>query len=165
MGPRLVDDTGRPELSFGPMLNPAGEVVQLLRGRVAKSGRPLARARVERWLASERPVDWASGACLLLRRAEAAAAGLFDERFFLYEEDVDLCAALRARGGQVWFTPHVTVVHRGGRSGAPSSGHYDRSHLAFYAKHAPRWVPWLRLWQRLRGRQVSQQGRRPSDPN
>lgn len=152
IGPRLEDDDGRPEVSFGAMLTPISELRQMIRGRVARRPGGRARRRVERWLAAERPVDWVSGACLLVRRAEAAAAGFFDERFFLYEEDVDLCAALRARGGRVWFTPRATVVHRGGRSGAPTSGHYDRSHLAFYAKHAPRWAPWLRAWLRLRGR-------------
>ena len=155
IGPRLVDDTGRPEMSFGRMLTPFSEVGQMVRRRLARSEQSWARRRIERQLADERRVDWVSGACLLVRRAEAAAAGFFDERYFLYEEDVDLCAALRARGGQVWFTPHATVVHRGGRSGAPASGHYDRSHLAFYAKHSPGWVPLLRTWMRLRGRKVS----------
>jgi hypothetical protein len=152
IGPRLVDDTGRPELSFGRMLSPLSEIGQLLGGRLARSGQGWARRRVERRLSRERRVDWVSGACVLVRRPDVEAAGFFDERFFLYEEDVDLCATLRARGGRIWFTPHATVVHRGGRSGAPASGHYDRSHLAFYAKHAPGWVPWLRLWLRLRGR-------------
>ena len=105
----------------------------------------------------ERGVDWASGACLLVRRDAAVAAGLFDERYFLYEEDVDLCAALRARGGRVLFTPAVEVTHLRGRSsravGAGAS-HYDRSHLAFYEKHRPGWAPWLRTWLRLRGRSI-----------
>jgi N-acetylglucosaminyl-diphospho-decaprenol L-rhamnosyltransferase len=125
---------------------------QLVGGRLARSEQGWARRRVERRLSRERRVDWVSGACLLVRRPDVEAAGFFDERFFLYEEDVDLCAALRARGGRIWFTPHATVVHRGGRSGAPASGHYDRSHLAFYAKHSPRWLPFLRAWMRLRGR-------------
>ena len=43
-------------------------------------------------------VDWATGACLLVRRADAEAVGLLDERFFMYTEDVDFCASLRARG-------------------------------------------------------------------
>ena len=66
--------------------------------------------------ARERDVDWVSGACLLVRRDAALAAGLFDERYFLYEEDVDFCAALRARGGRMLFTPPRRVVHLRGRS-------------------------------------------------
>ncbi len=153
-GPRLVNDAGRPEVSFGRMLTPAAEAGQLLRGRLARSSAAWARRRTERHVSAERDVDWVSGACLLVRRDAALAAGLFDERFFLYEEDVDFCAALRAHGGRVLFTPRATVVHRGGGSGAPRSGAYDRSHLLFYDKHAPQWAPWLRAWLRLRGRVV-----------
>ncbi len=155
-GPRLVDDTGRVEISFGAMLSPWNEAVQLLRQRASRSARPLARAYVQRLLSRERFVDWVSGACLLVRREAAIEAGLFDVRYFLYEEDVDFCAALRARGGRILFTPAVEVVHLRGRSqrSVPRAGtalsHYDRSHLAFYDKHAPRWAPLLRWWVRLR---------------
>jgi len=156
-GPRLVDGDDRPEVSFGPMLTPAGEFLQRLRVRAAARGGAMARRYIARHVARERVVDWVSGACLLLRRDAAAAAGFFDERYFMYEEDVDLCAALRQRGGRVLYTPEATVVHLRGRSvrasNSPSSSHhYDRSHLAFYEKHAPRWAPWLRGWLRLRGR-------------
>lgn len=156
-GPHLVDGNGRPEVSFGPMLTPARELIQRFRVRVAATPRHWASGWVERQLAEERFTDWVSGACLLLDAKAAAAAGLFDERFFLYEEDVDLCAALRRRGGRVLYTPAATVVHYRGRSvakvpAASSSSHYDRSHLAFYQKHAPHWLPWLKFWKRLRGR-------------
>ncbi len=62
--------------------------------------------------------DWVSGACLLVRRADAEAVGLLDERYFMYTEDVDFCAAIRARGRRVLFTPSVEVVHLRGRSAA-----------------------------------------------
>lgn len=155
-GPRIVDAGGRPEISFGPMLSPWNELRQAWWQRQAAASSPAARARVARHLSRERPVDWVTGACLLVRREAATAAGLFDERFFLYEEDVDLCAALRARGGTVLFTPEAEVVHRRGRSsaGTTSRVHYDRSHLAFYRKHAPAWAPLLQLWLRVRGRNV-----------
>ena len=68
---------------------------------------------------TERVVDWVSGACLLVRRDAVLAAGGFDERYFMYEEDVDLCAALRARGGRILFTPAAQVVHLRGRSVRP----------------------------------------------
>jgi GT2 family glycosyltransferase len=159
-GPRLVDPSGRPEVSFGRMLTPATEFAQRARVRLAARHGRLARRYLARLLSDEREVDWVSGACLLARRDAVVAVGGFDERFFLYEEDVDLCAALRARGGAILFTPRATVVHLRGQSigrstpqpGMPS--HYDASHVAFYEKHAPHWAPWLRRWLRLRGRPI-----------
>lgn len=154
-GPRLVDADGRPEVSFGPMLSPAGEAIQAVRLRLSRiRGGPAARY-IRRLVSRERDVDWVSGACLLVRREAALAAGGFDERYFLYEEDVDFCAALRARGGRVLFTPHAEITHLRGRARAAAghgTTHYDRSHLAFYDKHLPRWAPLLRLWLRRRGR-------------
>lgn len=158
-GPRLVDANGRPEISFGSMLTPWTEFKQRRRVRLAAETSTRSTRQVTRLLAQERFVDWVSGACLMLRRADAEAAGFFDERYFMYEEDVDLCAAIRSRGGKVLFTPAAQVTHLRGRSVgkiAPPDGptHYDRSHVAFYEKHSPRWAPWLRLWLRLRGRTI-----------
>lgn len=155
-GPRLGNGAGRFEISFGSMLSPLGELRQRLRQRAAVSSNALARGYVARLLGRERTVDWVSGACLLVRRDAAGAAGLLDERYFLYEEDVDFCAALRARGGRILFTPHAELVHLRGRSrraaGTRADAEYDRSHLLFYEKHAPQWVPLLRWWKRVRGR-------------
>jgi len=157
-GPRLVDADGRPEISWGPMLSPLAEAWQGWRVRQAASSSPAARARVARWTSVEREVDWVTGACLLVRRDAAEAAGLLDERYFMYEEDVDFCAALRARGGRVLFVPSAEAVHLRGRSfaatGRSASPLYDRSHLAFYEKHAPLWAPVLRVWLAIRGRRV-----------
>ena len=137
------------------MLSPFAELAQSMRVRMATGGGALLRPYIERLVAHERFVDWVSGACLLVRRAEAVAAGLLDERYFMYEEDVDFCAALRARGGRVLFTPAATVVHLRGGSHAGHAGpsaEYDRSHMLFYEKHLPGWAPLLRVWKRVRGR-------------
>jgi GT2 family glycosyltransferase len=111
---------------------------------------------VERATRRARRVDWVSGACLLVRRADAEAVGLLDERYFMYAEDVDFCAAIRARGRAVLFTPAAEVRHLRGRSAATArsatDAAYRRSQLAFYAKHHPGWVPFLRLFLRLTGR-------------
>lgn len=155
-GPRLVNADGRPEISFGPMLSPAAEIAQRRRVRLAARTDESARRAVDRLVSREREVDWVSGACLLVRRDKATAAGLLDERYFMYEEDVDFCAALRARGGRILYTPAAEVVHLRGRSirqaGPGSAAHYDRSHLAFYEKHLPFWAPLLRMWLKARGR-------------
>jgi GT2 family glycosyltransferase len=110
---------------------------------------------VERLTRRRHSPDWVSGACLLVRRADAEAVGLLDERFFMYTEDVDFCAAIRARGRRIVFTPDVEVVHLRGRSvaSAPAATRaaYRRSQMAFYEKHHPAWAPLLRLYLRLRG--------------
>lgn len=154
-GPRLVDETGRVEISDGPMMSPWGELRQKTRGRLyARNVSPVVRA-VERAAATRRHVDWVSGACLLVWRRDAEAVGLLDERYFMYAEDVDFCAAIRARGRRVLFAPDAEVVHRRGasRQTAPdaTARAYRRSQLAFYDKHHPRWAPWLRAYLRLRG--------------
>jgi N-acetylglucosaminyl-diphospho-decaprenol L-rhamnosyltransferase len=62
------------------------------------------------------PVDWVSGACVLLRRDAFDAVRGFDERYFLYWEDADLCRRLRGAGYQVRYVPGASAVHRVGHS-------------------------------------------------
>ena len=145
VGPRLVDEKGRAELSFGRMIGPWNEWRQK---RLARSD------RVESVTRTRGYPDWVSGACMLVRRSDADAVGLLDERYFMYTEDVDFCAAIRARGRRVLFTPEVQVVHQRGRSAAAAPGEtraaYRRSRIAFYEKHHPMWAPLLKLYLRLR---------------
>jgi GT2 family glycosyltransferase len=112
------------------------------------------RSRVEALTRQPHSPDWVSGACLLVRREDAEAVGLLDERYTMYTEDVDFCAALRARGRRVLFTPAVEIVHLRGRSAATAPAAtraaYRRSHVAFYQKHHPAWAPLLRLYHWLR---------------
>jgi GT2 family glycosyltransferase len=155
VGPRLVDGSGRVELSFGRMIGPFNELRQkmLVRGHARRIG--IITAMVER--ATNRPgfPDWVSGACLLVRRHDADAVGLLDERYFMYAEDVDFCAAIRARARRVRFTPAVTVTHLRGRSAAAvraaTDAAYRESQLAFYQKHHPGWAPIVRWYLRCRG--------------
>jgi GT2 family glycosyltransferase len=117
-GPRIVDRAGRAELSFGAMIDPLAELRQKLFTRGHDRGWPVLSAQVERWAHEPGFPDWVSGACLLIRRASLERAGLLDERFFLYTEDVDLCAAVRAQGGVVRFSPEAQIMHARGASRA-----------------------------------------------
>jgi GT2 family glycosyltransferase len=145
IGPRIVDDKGRAELSFGRMMGPFNEFRQ----------KRLGRGPVDELTRRRGYPDWVSAACLLVRRADAEAVGLLDERYFMYTEDVDFCAAIRARGRKVLFSPEIEIVHLRGRSAATvpdqTNAAYRRSQIAFYQKHHPRWVPFLRLYLWLRG--------------
>jgi len=154
VGPRVVNADGRAELSFGRMLSPFAEIRQKLLVGGSRRGGPLAMY-VESTTRRQREVDWVSGACLLVRRTDAESVGLLDERFFMYTEDVDFCAAVRARGRRVLFYPRAEIVHARGQSRATASGAaeraYRRSQVAFYEKHHPGWTPWLRWYLKIKG--------------
>ena len=154
-GPRLMNERHVPELSFGPPISPWGELKQktllaLYQRRFRRIVRYVERRSRE---AGERA--WVSGACLLIRRTDLEAVGGFDERFFMYTEDVDLCTSVRARGRKVLFVPQAEVLHLRGRSAGrnPETERLRRlSHLAFYEKHLPGWVGLLRLYLRMTGK-------------
>jgi len=155
VGPRLVGEDNRVEVSFGPMIAPLAELRQKVLVKGHDLGIGVISGYVNRLTQRSREVDWVSGACLLVRRADAEAVGLFDERFFMYTEDVDFCAAVRARGRKVLFEAGTEVRHLRGRSGmsAPkaTAAAYRRSQIAFYGKHHPGLVVPLRLYLKLRG--------------
>jgi GT2 family glycosyltransferase len=145
VGPRLVDAGGRAELSFGCMIGPFNELRQKWR----------ARGDIDRLTRERAYPDWVSGACLLVRRSDAEAVGLLDDRYFMYTEDVDFCAAIRARKRRVLFAPEIEIVHLRGRSAATAAAGthaaYRRSQLAFYEKHHPNWVPLLKVYLWIKG--------------
>ena len=85
---------------------------------------------------SERVVEWVMGACFLLRRGAYDEVGPFDERFFLFSEEVDWMRRAADRGWSVVFTPRARCVHV---SGAAHGGRLFREnvrgHLRYLALH------------------------------
>ncbi len=59
-------------------------------------------------------VDWVSGSSVMFRQAMLDAVGLFDETFFLYFEETDLCLRCKRAGWEIWSLPESRVVHIGG---------------------------------------------------
>jgi N-acetylglucosaminyl-diphospho-decaprenol L-rhamnosyltransferase len=139
VGPRTLNDDGTLQVSFGPDLTLWGEwrqrrLVEGVRRRDPGTLRRLAAAA-----SREHEPAWLSGSCLLARRSALESVSLFDETFFLYEEDADLCRRLRKAGWRIVFKPSAEVVHRLGRSTASDPRRarieYQRSHLRYYRKH------------------------------
>jgi GT2 family glycosyltransferase len=101
---------------------------------------------LERDIADSTAVDWVSGACLLLRRA-ALGETIFDERFFMYGEDLDLCERLGSRGWRVMYAPRATVIHYHGASieqqAAAVQAHALKGPRSFYQMHHGRSWLWL----------------------
>jgi GT2 family glycosyltransferase len=113
-------------------------------------------------------VDWLSGACMLARRDAFENVRGFDERYFLYWEDADLCRRLRARGYHVRYVPGATAIHRVGHSSrrvrASALRAFHDSAYLYYSTHVARGVLHpkrllarallsARLWVQLRSNQ------------
>jgi GT2 family glycosyltransferase len=139
VGPRTLNPDGTVQVSFGPALTPGNEWRQRRLVRGVKNRDPSALTEAAARAAREQEPEWLSGACLLVRKEALDSVGGFDEGFFLYEEDVDLCLRLRRAGWRLLFTPAAEVVHHLGRSTQADPGRarleYHRSHLRFYRKH------------------------------
>jgi GT2 family glycosyltransferase len=90
-------------------------------------------------------VDWVSGSCVLVQREAFNDIGGFDERYFLYWEDADLCRRLRNAGWTIRFRPDARVVHVGAQSSRTvkplAIRAFHRGAFLYYATHvAPsRW--------------------------
>jgi N-acetylglucosaminyl-diphospho-decaprenol L-rhamnosyltransferase len=106
------------------------------------------------------PVDWVSGACMLLRREAYEAAGRFDAGYFMYFEEMDLCLRLARAGWRVVYDPGAEVTHilGGSTRSAPyrKVWNHHRSALRFYCRRYARdprllLAPLVALFLALRG--------------
>ncbi|MDZ7266041.1 MAG: glycosyltransferase family 2 protein [candidate division KSB1 bacterium] len=107
--------------------------------RLFPKSRRFGRYRMTWWDHNEqRPVPQA-GACLALRREVFQAAGGFDEGYFMYFEDVELCHNVAAAGGKLYYLPAVRVYHVGGQSAKQAVAHnflaFYRSLCRYFRKH------------------------------
>lgn len=108
-------------------------------------GNPWARSYLMEASRNDQPsqADWLSGSALLVRREAldeiTDASGAWDEKYFMYCEDVDLCWRLKARGWERWYIPAAHITHRIGASSDWAQGAMIRQHhgsmLRFYFKN------------------------------
>jgi GT2 family glycosyltransferase len=84
-------------------------------------------------------VDWLVGACLCVRASAVVDVGLFDERFFMYSEELDWCRRFRAAGWGVAYVPSAEVVHREGASSRLDLAARDRLFQASKLQYAAKW--------------------------
>jgi len=145
--------TGEPERSHGVELGPAhlfGRALGLrrlirLRPIRAVAARTALRDHVQRKVDVPTPVESMAATVLLVRRTAFESVEGFDDRYFLYGEDLDLCRRLRAAGWQLVALPDTFAVHE---SGGSSAGWWDRElswwqgTMQFAARWwtTPRWI-------------------------
>ena len=149
LGPLIRDPDGSvyPSARHQPSLVRGG--MHAVVGPVWKSNPWTAAYRQERLEPSERPVGWLSGSCLLLRRQAYDAIGGFDERYFMYMEDVDLGDRLAAAGWQNVYVPSAEVLHDKGHSTGRDparnlAAHHTSTYTFLADRHPHRWQAPLR---------------------
>lgn len=125
VGPRLVSDDGQTERWDH------GEIEGWRARLTLRTGNSFWKDRAG---SGPIPAAWVNGAALLIEKEWFDALGGFDEAFFLYKEDEELCWRVRERGGQVIHDPTESVYHRRGAV-ARKSEHLRASTDYFLHKH------------------------------
>ena len=147
LGPMLLNSDGSAQMSCRRFPSMFENVVHGFLGDVWP-GNPLSRSYQMKDLSRDRPceVDWVSGAAMLLRREAARSVGGFDEAYFMYVEDVDICWRLREQGYRVVFHPAFRLVHHIGRTSSQQSVRmlYEH-HRSMYIFFSRRYAGWRRI--------------------
>jgi GT2 family glycosyltransferase len=139
IGPQHVGGDGRHQVSYGKFPNLFTEILRKIVDYQISLNDPNIRGYLADLCSIEQEVDWLSGSCLLLRREALRQAGLLDETFFMYFEDMDLCKRIRDHGWKVIFYPMSKILHYSGQSVKENilAGlvAYRQSQLYFARKH------------------------------
>jgi N-acetylglucosaminyl-diphospho-decaprenol L-rhamnosyltransferase len=89
-------------------------------------------------------VDWATGACLLVRRDAIRQVGLLDESFFMYSEELDWCRRIKQAGWKIAYLPQAQVIHHVGKSSdqvvAQRHIYFQSSKVRYFRKHHGKWT-------------------------
>ncbi len=100
---------------------------------------PLLRGKPDRGFTRPRRVGYIHGCALLVRRAVIEQVGLFDERFFIYHDEVDWCLRMERAGWEVWLVPQAHLFHKVTQAvgvHSPMMIYYtSRNKLLFWWKH------------------------------
>jgi hypothetical protein len=109
-------------------------------------------------------VDWLVGAALMVRWAALEQSGPFDEDFFMYSEELDLCKRIKDLGWRVVYVPESIVIHYEGKSSsqivAARHVHFNTSKVHYYRKYfGPTWAEILRRYLLLEFRLQLQEER------
>jgi hypothetical protein len=139
-GPRLLNTDGSLQMSFGydPTILSEWKIKKLQ--RLSKENPAMFSKRMEPLLEHGTTVDWLTGAALMVRKTVFEEVNGFDDSFFMYFEDADLCRRIRERGWKVVYDQSCSLVHVGGASTSPAARpmivEYRKSQLRYYSKHS-----------------------------
>jgi len=145
VGPKLLNQDGTLQRSCGVFPNLLTEFSgRTFLNRLFPTSKVFGAYKLGTWdYATEKKVDWVSGACMLIRKNVFDQVGGFDEYIYMFYEDVDLCLRVKKAGYKVAFLPDAQIYHIGGGSWQTYREipifHSYRSVLYFFLKHYPKW--------------------------
>lgn len=173
---RGPDNSRQPTARMFPRLR---DELFILSGMAGKFPKSPVWSRLDRgWADPEQAaqVDWIPGAFVFIPTKVFRQLGGFDERFFMYHEEVDLCRRMAKAGYSVWYWPEIKAMHIGGesaktvdqarisKSGSQLESWRMRSALLYYRKHHGQWgatgllcIEWT--WFKLRQIKAKLQGK------
>ncbi|MBN3906202.1 MAG: glycosyltransferase family 2 protein [Nostoc sp. NMS1] len=141
IGPKLLNPDGSLQISVSPALGIKGEYQarQMHRDYLNISQQNL----IEQKFQEIQEVDIVVGAAFFIRSSLFHKLGGFDETFFMYFEESDLCQRAQYQGYKIIYTPHVSLIHLKGYSIQKAANtmaiEYRRSQIYYYQKHRPLW--------------------------
>lgn len=138
-GPRLLNTDGSIQMSGRRFPSFVDASIHAFLGTIWPKNKFSARYRMVDWDRSEDTlVDWVSGAAMLVRRSAAEEVGFFDDGYFMYVEDMDLCYRLWRGGWKVYFCPDAKMVHHIAQTSSQASAkmivEFQKSLYRFFDK-------------------------------
>jgi N-acetylglucosaminyl-diphospho-decaprenol L-rhamnosyltransferase len=157
IGSRITFEDGSYQLSFGKLPNLVVELLDKIRYGLDRKWHRLFSGIYDRQYSKVREVGWVTGACLMMRRDVFEQIGGFDESFFMYFEDKDICKRVREAGFKVVYYPDTSLIHLlgGSSQGVKKSvnTYYRDSQLYYYQKHLGRFqTEVLKFYLRFSGK-------------
>ena len=154
---RITFEDGSYQLSGGRLPNLAIEFLDKIRYGVDRKWHHIFSKLYDRKYSIIKEMGWLTGACLMMRRDVFEQLGGFDESFFMYFEDKDICKRVNEAGWKVVYYPQTSLIHLLGGSSQDikksANTYYRDSQLYYYQKHLGTFqTAVLKLYLRLSGK-------------
>ena len=139
IGARITFQDGSYQISCGKLSNLIVELLYKIRATLDNRWHSFFSNLYNKIYSEEKEVGWVTGACLMIRKDVFEELKGFDELFFMYFEDVDICKRVHDLGFKVVYYPKTSLIHLLGGSShnikRKVSTYYRDSQLYYYQKH------------------------------
>ena len=157
ISPRITFRDGSYQLSCGKLPNLVIEFIDKIRYGLDRKWHHVFGSLYNKQYATVQEMGWLTGACLMMRRDVFEQLGGFDESFFMYFEDKDICKRVHEAGWKVVYYPKTSLIHLlGGSSSSVKKSvntYYRDSQLYYYQKHLGKFqTAVLKFYLRLSGK-------------